>query len=264
MAKRKKKKAETEDEQPRQKSAGYKLNFEPRSTMQRDVLKTIMDHDLIFLTGPTGTGKTFLAVVAALRCIYNRRHPIKKLIVVRPAVAAQEDIGFLPGDVNEKLAYFVAPIYDHIIKLVGNVEFRHLMEKEQIEIIPVGYLRGRNFENAFVILDEAQNANKDQLLLTITRIAENAKIVVCGDTDQLDIYHKDSGLVDAIPRFIDDPEPEIAIITLPETEIQRHPLVAKILAKYKAKPEDSTATDMKADEPQEAVSLDELDSEVQS
>jgi len=263
MAKHKKKKSE-EEEQPKQKSTGYRLNFEPRSDLQRDVLKTIMDYDLTFLTGPTGTGKTFLAVVAALRCIYNRKHPIKKLIVVRPAVTAQEDIGFLPGDVNDKLAHFVAPVYDHIIKLVGEEEFKHLMEKERIEIIPVGYLRGRNFENAFVILDEAQNANKDQFLLTITRIAENSKIVVCGDINQLDIHAKDSGLVDAIPRFVDNPEPEIAVITLPESEIQRHPLVTKILAKYKDQPDQNTTIEEKAEEPAEAISLEELQIESQS
>ncbi|MGD9697606.1 PhoH family protein [Acinetobacter sp.] len=223
--------AEQSAAQPTTPARGYQLDFTPRSEMQNQTLKIIMDHDLSFVIGPTGTGKTFLATVAALRSLYSRRSPIKKLIVVRPAVTAQEDIGFLPGGVDEKLSQFVAPVYDHIIKLVGQEEFDHLIKKGKVEVVPIGYLRGRNFDNCFVILDEAQNANIDQFKLTITRIAENGKIAVCGDIEQLDIPREYSGLVDAIPRFSDDPT--FGFVALPETEIQRHPLVARILSKYK-------------------------------
>jgi phosphate starvation-inducible PhoH-like protein len=183
--------------------------------------------------GATGTGKTFLATVAALRCLYNRKNPVRKIYIIRPAVAAQEDIGFLPGDVSEKLAYFIAPVFDHIAKLVGEEELNKLIEKRKVEVLPIGFLRGRNFEDCCVIFDEAQNANKDQLLLTITRIAQNSKIIICGDPQQLDIHAHHSGLIDALPRFIENPDPDIGVITLPESEIQRHPLVARILERYK-------------------------------
>jgi len=234
MAAKRKKTAPTEDIADKVRRATtpiQKLNrFEPKSALQVEVLKVIGQHDVSFVIGPTGTGKTYLTVVAGLRSLFKRGGNVDKLIIVRPAITAQEDIGFLPGGADEKLAHFVAPVHDHICDLIGKDEFKKLCEKGKIETIPVGYLRGRNFKNSFVIFDEAQNATIDQFKLVITRIADNSKVVVCGDVRQCDIYEKQSGLNDAVPRFNDDPS--FGFINLPPTEIHRHPIVAKILAKY--------------------------------
>jgi len=226
--------AETEQKQNPNPTAGsgYRLKFEPRSVRQLRIIKNVMNHDISFVIGPTGTGKTFLATVAALRCVYNRQSPINKIIVIRPAVTAQEEVGFLPGSVDDKMAYFVAPVYEHIIKLVGKEEFNHLMQKQVIEVIPIAFLRGRNFDNAFVILDEAQNTNKEQIFLVLTRIAQNSKVVVCGDPDQLDIYQHDSGLLDCVPRFQDNPNPRVYMCQMEEKDIVRHELVSYIVKIY--------------------------------
>lgn len=203
--------------------------IKPRTEGQADYVQAIRHHDMTLCTGPAGCGKTYLAVATAVEAY--RAKSIRKIVLVRPAVEAGESLGYLPGDLNEKLNPYLRPLLDAINEMVDFDQVKFLMEQDIIEVIPLAYMRGRTLNHAFIILDEAQNATVAQMKMFLTRMGEGSKVVVSGDISQVDLpYGVTSGLRDAIQRLqgID----EIAIIRLQESDIVRHRLVQKIVAAY--------------------------------
>lgn len=201
----------------------------PRTQGQAAYIEAIRAHDLTLCSGPAGCGKTYLAVATAVEAY--RAKAVRKIVLVRPAVEAGESLGYLPGDLKEKLNPYLRPLLDAINEMVDFDQVKFLMEQEVIEVIPLAYMRGRTLNQAFVILDEAQNATVAQMKMFLTRMGEGSKVVVSGDTSQVDLpTGVTSGLQDAIQRLgsID----EIAIIRLQASDIVRHPLVQRIVAAY--------------------------------
>jgi len=203
--------------------------IKPRTQGQAAYVEAIRNHDMTLCTGPAGCGKTYLAVATAVEAY--RAKLIRKIVLVRPAVEAGESLGYLPGDLNEKLNPYLRPLLDAINEMVDFDQVKFLMEQDIIEVIPLAYMRGRTLNHAFIILDEAQNATVAQMKMFLTRMGEGSKVVVSGDISQVDLpYGVTSGLRDAIQRLhgID----EIAIIKLQESDIVRHRLVQRIVAAY--------------------------------
>lgn len=201
----------------------------PRTTGQRDFVDSIANNTLTFGIGPAGTGKTFLAVVMAVRALKNRE--VSRLILSRPAVEAGEKLGFLPGDLKEKVDPYLRPLYDALGELLDDAVVQKYLERGTIEVAPLAYMRGRTLSDAFVILDEAQNATGDQLKMFLTRIGSGAKMVVSGDVTQVDLpAGSRSGLTEASRRLhaIGD----VGVVHFHETDVVRHPLVARIIAAY--------------------------------
>ncbi len=196
---------------------------------QTQYIKAINNNDLVFSVGPAGTGKTYVAVVNALAKL--REGAIKKIILTRPAVEAGENLGFLPGDLKEKVDPYLRPLYDALYEVLGKKQVDDLIEKGIIEIAPLAYMRGRTLENAYVILDEAQNTTYNQMKLFLTRLGFNSKMVVTGDITQIDLPKKiESGLVNSIKLL--DGVAGIEIIRFERVDVIRHPLVQKVLEKY--------------------------------
>ena len=196
---------------------------------QLSYIKAINKSDLVFGIGPAGTGKTYVAVVNALAKLKDGS--IKKIILTRPAVEAGESLGFLPGDLKEKVDPYLRPLYDALFEVLGKKQTEDLIEKGIIEIAPLAYMRGRTLENAYVILDEAQNTTVNQMKLFLTRLGFNSKMIVTGDITQIDLPKKiESGLVNAVKLL--DGVVGIKIIAFDRVDIIRHPLVQKVLAKY--------------------------------
>jgi phosphate starvation-inducible PhoH-like protein len=196
---------------------------------QRRYLKAIQKDDLVFCIGPAGTGKTYVAVMHAVSKLKDGS--VKKLILTRPAVEAGEKLGFLPGDLKEKVDPYLRPLYDALYEGFGMKQTEDLIERGIIEIAPLAYMRGRTLENAYVILDEAQNTTTNQMKLFLTRLGFNSKMVVTGDITQIDLPHNDdSGLVQTI-RILDKIE-GISIIRFDRIDVIRHPLVQKVLERY--------------------------------
>ncbi len=196
---------------------------------QRQYIQAIRQHTLTFGIGPAGTGKTFLATVLAIQALLSNE--FERLILTRPAVEAGERLGFLPGDLQQKIDPYLRPLYDALYEFVEPEKIANLMERGVIEVAPLAYMRGRTLNNAFVILDEAQNTTPAQMKMVLTRIGFNSKLVVTGDVTQTDLpQHQPSGLVVAeqILRSVD----EIAFCYLTKGDIIRHPLVEKIIAAY--------------------------------
>lgn len=184
---------------------------------------------LVFGVGPAGTGKTFLAVAHAVSEL--KAGKIKKIILTRPAVEAGENLGFLPGDLKEKVDPYLIPLYDALYDLLGTEQTNLLMEREIIEVAPLAYMRGRTLENAFVILDEAQNTTKAQMKMFLTRLGFNSRMVVNGDPSQIDIkYIKDSGLIDGVRRL--NKLKDVVIVNFEKVDVIRHPLVQRVLERY--------------------------------
>lgn len=203
----------------------------PRTDGQRAFVDAIEHHALSFGIGPAGTGKTFLAVVMAVRALKDRQ--VSRLILSRPAVEAGEKLGFLPGDVKEKIDPYLRPLYDALAELLDDGVVAKYIERGTIEIAPLGFMRGRTLSDAFVILDEAQNATREQLKMFLTRLGEGSKMVVTGDITQIDLpIGARSGLPEAPRRFgaID----EIGIVEFTHADVVRHPLVGKIVRAYEA------------------------------
>jgi phosphate starvation-inducible PhoH-like protein len=201
----------------------------PKTEGQRRLVEAIELNTLTFGIGPAGTGKTFLAMVMAIRAL--RAREISKLVLSRPAVEAGEKLGFLPGDLKEKVDPYLRPLYDALAELLDDGVTAKFIERGTIEVAPLAYMRGRTLGDAFVILDEAQNATREQLKMFLTRLGPNSKMVVNGDVTQIDLPRGvASGLLDAPRLFsgIDD----IAIVELNESDVVRHPLVAKIIGAY--------------------------------
>lgn len=192
--------------------------------------KSVDKNDLVFSIGPAGTGKTFLAVVFACKALKNG--DIKKIILTRPAVEAGESLGFLPGDLREKIDPYLMPLYDSLYEILGEEQVEKLIEKNVIEVIPLAYMRGRTLNDAFVILDEAQNTTAGQMLMFLTRLGYNAKMIVNGDITQIDlnINKKQSGLVIAIDKLQD--VKGIDFIEFSNNDIVRNPLVERIIEKF--------------------------------
>lgn len=197
---------------------------------QRRYVHATKTSDLTFGIGPAGTGKTFLAVVMAVAAL--KKKEVERLILTRPAVEAGESLGFLPGDLKEKVDPYLRPIYDALYAILGAEHTERLIERGVIEIAPLAYMRGRTLENAFVILDEAQNTTRAQMKMFLTRLGFGSKMVVNGDISQIDLPkgHQESGLVDA--RKVLQGLPHIEFVEFSDTEVVRHPVVSEIVAAY--------------------------------
>ncbi|MCF7926063.1 MAG: PhoH family protein [Candidatus Izimaplasma sp.] len=196
---------------------------------QKHYIKSINKNDLVFGVGPAGTGKTYVAVLNAVKAL--KSGSVKKIILTRPAVEAGEKLGFLPGDLKEKVDPYLRPLYDALYEALGHKQTDDLIENGIIEIAPLAYMRGRTLEKAYVILDEAQNTTKNQMKLFLTRLGFDSKMVVTGDITQIDLPHKThSGLVHAI-NLLKGVE-GISIIQFERVDVIRHPLVQKVLKKY--------------------------------
>ncbi|HVA29182.1 MAG TPA: PhoH family protein [Candidatus Baltobacteraceae bacterium] len=201
----------------------------PKTAGQRAFVRSIEEHTLTIGIGPAGTGKTFLAVVMAVRALKNRE--VSRLILSRPAVEAGEKLGFLPGDLREKVDPYLRPLYDSLEDLLDGAIVEKYLERGTIEVAPLAYMRGRTLNDAFVILDEAQNATGDQLKMFLTRIGAGSKMVVNGDATQVDLPSgARSGLREAARRLGD--LEDIGAVELNESDVVRHPLVAKIIRAY--------------------------------
>ena len=215
----------------------------PRTQGQRDYLQAIKMHDIVFAVGPAGTGKTFLAMAAAINALMEKS--VKRIILSRPAVEAGERLGFLPGDMQEKVDPYLRPLYDALHDTVGVNKAMELMQNGSIEVAPLAFMRGRTLNNAFVILDEAQNTSIEQMKMFLTRLGYNSRAVITGDITQIDIPEKNkSGLVIAT-RILEDTE-GIAVCRLSKKDVIRHPLVQKIITAYE-KYETAKAKEMNAD-----------------
>lgn len=200
-----------------------------RTKNQRKLIKEYDKNDLIFAIGPAGTGKTYTAIALAVRALKNKE--VKKLILTRPAVEAGERLGFLPGDMKEKLDPYLQPLYDALRDMIDHRKLAALMEEGIIQIAPLAYMRGRTLDSAFVILDEAQNTSIGQLKMFLTRMGCNAKFIVTGDATQIDLPNKkDSGLLRGV-EIVKDIK-GVAVINFGREDIVRHPLVSKIIKAF--------------------------------
>ncbi|WP_025197381.1 PhoH family protein [Streptococcus agalactiae] len=196
---------------------------------QKIYVDSVKNHDVVFGIGPAGTGKTFLAVTLAVTAL--KRGQVKRIILTRPAVEAGESLGFLPGDLKEKVDPYLRPVYDALYQILGKEQTSRLMEREIIEIAPLAYMRGRTLDDAFVILDEAQNTTIMQMKMFLTRLGFNSKMIVNGDVSQIDLpKNVKSGLIDAVEKFRNIKK--IDFIHLSAKDVVRHPVVAEIINAY--------------------------------
>lgn len=196
---------------------------------QNKYMQNILNHDINFGIGPAGTGKTFLAVACGVFCL--QQHAFQKMVLVRPIVEAGEQLGFLPGDVSQKINPYLQPLYDALNDLLGFGKLEKYLQQQIIEIVPLAYMRGRTLNDAFIILDEGQNATIDQMKMFLTRLGFNSKAVITGDPSQVDLLRaKSSGLKHALEilKGIDN----ISFTFFSPNEIVRHPLVKKIIQAY--------------------------------
>jgi phosphate starvation-inducible PhoH-like protein len=214
--------AGTEDEGREQ---SYLRKVRPQSENQRVLMAAIDAHNLTVALGPAGTGKTYLAVTAAVEALEEGR--VDRIVLSRPAVEAGESLGFLPGDLHEKLAPYLRPLYDALNERIGGKRLRQYLADGTIEIAPIAYMRGRTLNNAFVVIDEAQNCTYGQIKMLLTRLGWHSTMVLTGDPDQSDLLDGLSGLADIARRL--EAVPGVAVVRLTEADIVRHPLVAEML-----------------------------------
>ena len=206
-----------------------------RSEKQSDYIKALKENDIVMSLGPAGTGKSFLAVSVGVNLLFEKK--IERVILSRPAVEAGEKLGFLPGDMKEKVDPYLRPLYDALYELFGAEKIDKKIETGEIEIAPLAFMRGRTLKNCFAILDEAQNATETQIKMFLTRIGENSKLVVNGDPSQIDLINKDlSGLIKS--KEILKNLKEIKFIEFDHNDVVRHPLVSKIIRAYQKKSAD--------------------------
>ena len=200
-----------------------------RTIGQKNYVEAIEKHDVVFAIGPAGTGKTYLAVAMAVAAL--KKEQVSRIILARPAVEAGEALGFLPGDLQEKITPYLRPLYDALHDMMEAEELERALSREVIEVAPLAYMRGRTLNNAFVILDEAQNATTEQMFMLLTRIGMNSKCVVTGDVTQIDLpANKRSGLVEALQALKN--VPGIAMSYFTERDVVRHALVRAIINAY--------------------------------
>jgi len=201
----------------------------PRNVAQKGYLQAIQDEDIVFGVGPAGTGKTYLAVAAAAAALQDKQ--MKRIILCRPAVEAGERLGFLPGDIAEKVNPYLRPLYDSLYDIIGFEKVEKLMERSIIEIAPLAFMRGRTLNDSFIILDEAQNTTPEQMKMFLTRLGFGSKAVVTGDITQVDLPEgKKSGLREV--RRILEGVPGLRFFDFSDRDVVRHPLVGKIVAAY--------------------------------
>jgi phosphate starvation-inducible protein PhoH and related proteins len=201
----------------------------PKTLGQKQYLQAMEKNDIVFGIGPAGTGKTYLAVAAAVSAMLKNQ--VQRMVLTRPAVEAGEALGFLPGDLREKLLPYLRPLYDALYDMMDREDVARLMEKGVIEVAPLAYMRGRTLSNAFIILDEAQNTTNEQMMMFLTRLGDGSKMVVTGDITQIDLPpRKPSGLVQA--RRIFTETPGIEVFHFGPGDVVRHPLVLRIIEAY--------------------------------
>lgn len=210
-------------------TSAKKASVAPKTVGQKKYIEAIRHHDITFGLGPAGTGKTYLAVAMAVSAL--REEKVSRIILTRPAVEAGEALGFLPGDLYEKISPYLRPLHDALHDMLGAEEIQKYMERAIIEIAPLAYMRGRTLNQAFIILDEAQNSTAEQMFMFLTRLGHSSKAVITGDLTQIDLpVHKKSGLVEAHRALsrVDG----IAMVTFEKRDVVRHPLVQRIIAAY--------------------------------
>ena len=208
---------------------GKKGAIVPKTKGQEAYAKTVQKNDIVFSIGPAGTGKTFLAVAFAVAALEN--HEVDRIILCRPAVEAGESLGFLPGDLKEKVDPYLAPLYDSLRMMLSENKLTKLLERKAIEVVPLAYMRGRTMDNAYMILDEAQNATVLQMKMFLTRLGIGSRAIVTGDITQIDLQRRtDSGLVQ-VANILKNVE-GIGFATLDRSDVVRHPLVMKIIQAY--------------------------------
>ncbi len=201
----------------------------PRNVNQRLLIRAVQSHDCAFVTGPAGTGKTYLAVALAAAALQDKQ--VRRIVLVRPAVEAGERLGFLPGDLVEKINPYLRPVYDALYDILGYDKVSKLMERQVIEIAPLAFMRGRTLNDAFIILDEAQNTTHEQMKMFLTRMGFNSKTVITGDVTQIDLpFSRSSGLVEALKIF--QGAEEFAFIRFTHRDVVRHRLVQEVVDRY--------------------------------
>ncbi len=203
--------------------------IKPKTVNQQKLVELVKDNDLVFALGPAGTGKTYISVAMAVRALKNKS--VKKIIITRPAVEAGENLGFLPGDLKEKIDPYLRPIYDALNDMIPYEKLQYYMEREIIEIAPLAYMRGRTLNNAFILLDESQNTTPMQMKMFLTRMGPDSKMIITGDATQIDLPGKQrSGLKEAM-RILQGVK-GIGFIELSEKDVVRHKLVREIIEAY--------------------------------
>jgi len=206
-----------------------KMSLVPRTFAQKHYLQTILHSDIVFGVGPAGTGKTYLAMAAAMHAL--SQGTVRRIILTRPAVEAGEALGFLPGDLREKILPYLIPLYDALYDMMGKDEVNRLIERNIIEVAPLAYMRGRTLSDSFVVLDEAQNATAEQMMMFLTRLGEKGKMVVTGDPTQVDLpRHRLSGLHEALEALRGVRGVELCYFE--DTDVVRHALVERIVKAY--------------------------------
>lgn len=205
------------------------FSIKPKSANQQKLVDAVFDNDLVFAVGPAGTGKTYISVALAVRALKNKH--VKKIIITRPAVEAGENLGFLPGDLKEKIDPYLRPIYDALQDMIPAEKLKFYQETGIIEIAPLAYMRGRTLQNAYILLDEAQNTTPMQLKMFLTRMGPNSKVIITGDISQIDLPRRQrSGLVDSLD-ILKEVE-GIGFVRLDGSDVVRHKLVRKIIDAY--------------------------------
>ncbi len=207
----------------------------PRSEKQKSYIRALKESDIVISAGPAGTGKTFLAVAVALTMLLDKK--IERIILSRPAVEAGERLGFLPGDMREKVDPYLRPLYDSLYDLLDFEKIQKKIEVGDIEIAPLAFMRGRTLKNSFAILDEAQNATDTQIKMFLTRIGDNSKIVINGDPSQIDLPNKSQSGLNRSKKLLGHLK-EISVVDFDHTDVVRHPLVSKIVKAYSDKSSD--------------------------
>lgn len=205
------------------------FTIKPKTLNQQKLVYSVSQNDLVFALGPAGTGKTYISVALAVKALKNKQ--VKKIIITRPAVEAGETLGFLPGDLKEKLDPYLRPIYDALFDMIPGEKLRYYMENNVIEIAPLAYMRGRTLNNAFILLDEAQNTTPMQIKMFLTRMGPQSKVIITGDVSQIDLPKKQkSGLIEAT-QILKDVE-GIGFVELSGKDVVRHKIVKDIITAY--------------------------------
>lgn len=211
--------------------------FKPKTENQEDYVRAIAENDVVFCTGPAGTGKTTIPTAIACRCLVEEE--IEKVIITRPVIESGRGLGFLPGGFEEKIHPYLVPILDEMHKYIGYQWTKHLIYDRRIEIVPLEYMRGRNLHNSFCILDEAQNASESQIKMFLTRMGSTSNCVVNGDTRQSDLPEREQGALAKCIRRLEGCE-DVAIVKLDDSDIIRHRVISRILSRLERETEIDT------------------------